>query len=61
MTIRQMTLRAASASVVMLACFGANAIAKGRPSGAELPKAAEIRNVTPDVLLRTEVPSCRER
>ncbi len=57
MTIRQMTLRVASASVVMFACFAANAIAQDKPSGAELPKAAEIPNVTPDVLLRTEVPN----
>ncbi len=57
MTIRQIALRVASASVVMFVCFGANAIAQDKPSGAELPKAAEIPIVTPDVLLRTEVPN----
>jgi len=57
MTIRQTTLRAASAAVAMCACFGTNAIAQDKPSGAELPKAAEIPDVTPDVLLRTEVPN----
>jgi len=57
MATRQMTLRIASASVVMFACFSANAIAQDKPSGAELPKAAEIPNVTPDVLLRTDVPN----
>jgi quercetin dioxygenase-like cupin family protein len=57
MTIRQMSLCASFASLVMFACFGAHAIAQDKPSGAELPKAAEIPNVTPDVLLRTEVPN----
>jgi quercetin dioxygenase-like cupin family protein len=57
MTFRRRTLRVASASVAMFVIFDANAIAQDKPSGAELPKAAEIPDVTPDVLLRTDVPN----
>ena len=43
MTIRQITLRVASASVVIFVCFGANAIAQDRPSAAELLELPKYR------------------
>jgi len=56
MTIR---LRAGRAvfSILLLACCAPAALAQDKPSGAELPRPAEIPNVSPDVLLRTGLPN----
>jgi quercetin dioxygenase-like cupin family protein len=57
MRVRRATLRLAIAATLVAGCWGAAALAQEKPSGAELPKPAEIPGVKPDVLLRTDVPN----
>jgi quercetin dioxygenase-like cupin family protein len=52
-----MLIRGISLCVVLLTSLAATTMAQDKPSGAELPKASEIPDVTPDVLLRTEIPN----
>lgn len=47
---------AAALLVVVLVTGSYSAISQERPSGGELPRAAEIPGVKPEVLARTEVP-----
>jgi quercetin dioxygenase-like cupin family protein len=57
MTIRRTSSVLAAVAALALWCCGVNALAYQRPSGAELPKPAQIPGVEPDVLLRAEVPN----
>jgi hypothetical protein len=57
MTIRRTSSVLAAIAALVLWYNGANALAYQRPSGAELPKPAQIPGVEPDVLLRAEVPN----
>ena len=56
MTTPPTLLRLACATLIAAACFAAPAAAQEKPSGAELPKPSEIPDVTPDVLIRADVP-----
>jgi quercetin dioxygenase-like cupin family protein len=52
-----MVIRQISLCAVLFTSLAATAAAQDKPSGAELPKPSEIPDVTPDVLLRTEIPN----
>ena len=56
MTIRLLAGRAVF-PLMLLACCATAALAQEKPSGAELPRPAEIPDVAPDVLLRTGLPN----
>jgi len=47
----------AAAAMMACACLAGGALAQEKPSGAELPKASEIPDVSPDVLIRADVPT----
>ena len=52
---------AAIAMMMLLTCSAADAGAQDKPSGAELPRPAEIPDVAPDVLLRTGIPNASDQ
>ena len=56
MTVRAAALNSAVGSALLFAS-AVSTLSEDKPSGAELPKASEIPNVKPEVLLRTSVPN----
>jgi quercetin dioxygenase-like cupin family protein len=61
MTLKRGSSVLAAIAALVLWCDGANVLAQERPSGAELPKPAQIPGVEPDVLLRAGVPNVPDK
>jgi quercetin dioxygenase-like cupin family protein len=55
--IKHLQFSFVAAAVLTLFCLSAGAFAQDKPSGAELPKPSEIPDVSPDVLIRADVPN----
>ena len=61
MTIKRASSVLAAIAALVLWCNDVNVLAQERPSGAELPKPAQIPGVEPDVLLRAGVPNVPDK